>query len=73
MKTPKATSQSNVTYIQDASDYVEIPVANGDIHRIPVAVFRYVISGNLTVNRISEFIPIYQEITRQWFQLKGLK
>ena len=68
----KATSQNNVSYLDDVSEYVEIPVANGDLHRIPVAVFRHVVSGKLTVNKISEFIPIYQEITRQWMEFKKL-
>ena len=69
----KATSLNNVTYLDDVSEYIEIPVDNGDVHRIPIAVFRHVAAGKLTVNRIEDFIPIYKEITRQWLELSGYK
>ena len=59
-----------VLRIDDKREHVEIAVANGDVHIIPISVFQHVASGKLTVNRISEFIPIYQEITRQWLKLR---
>lgn len=61
----------NVARIEHYSEYVEIKTDNGDTHLIPIAVFRNVASGNLTVNRIEDFIPIYREITRQWLRLSG--
>ena len=65
------TAQNKIVRIEEHSEYVEIKVANGDTHKIPLAVFRNIVSGNLTVNRIAEFIPIYREITRQWLRLSG--
>jgi hypothetical protein len=59
---------TSVARIEEYSEYVEIKTANGDTHKIPMAVFRNVVSGKLTVNRIDSFIPIYREITRQWLE-----
>jgi hypothetical protein len=64
---------SDIVRLEHYSDYVEIALDNGETHVIPMAVFRHVASGKLTVNRISDFIPIYREITRQWMALKGYK
>lgn len=64
---------STVTRIDDYIDRIEIHTENGDTHLIPISVFRAVASGRLTVNRISDFIPIYQEITRQWLEQFGLR
>jgi hypothetical protein len=64
-------TKSNVYSLDHKSDYIEIKVANGDTHVIPISVFRHVASGKLTVNRIEEFIPIYKEITKQWLDLLG--
>jgi len=62
----------NVARIETRLDHIEITTANGDTHSIPISVFRAVASGKLTVNRISDFIPIYREITRQWMALSKL-
>jgi hypothetical protein len=66
-------SPCNIVRIDEHSDYVELTLDNGDTHVIPMSVFRHVASGKLTVNRISEFIPIYREITKQWMELKGYR
>lgn len=63
---------NNVRSIAEKSDHIEIATSDGNIHIIPVAAFRHVASGKLTVNRIHDFIPIYQQITKQWLELKGL-
>lgn len=58
--------------IDTKSQHIVIQTQSGDTHVIPISVFRHIVSGKLTVNKISEFIPIYQEITREWLKLKGL-
>lgn len=65
-------SSKDIVSIDQYADYVEIKVSSGDTHVIPISVFRHIVSGKLTVNRVSDFIPIFQEITKQWMQLKGL-
>lgn len=60
----------SVKRLDNYREHVEIHTANGDTHVIPISVFQHVAAGKLTVNRIADFIPIYQEITRQWLELK---
>ena len=58
------------TRIDDYREQIELRTADGDTHCIPISVFQHVVAGKLTVNKISDFIPIYQEITRQWLQMR---
>lgn len=60
-----------VTNIDTRIERIEIKTESGDIHSIPLSVFRSVASGKLTVNRIADFIPIYREITKEWMKLNG--
>ena len=61
-----------VTKLDDRREHISIQTANGDTHVIPISVFRHIVAGKLTINKISDFIPVYREITKQWMQFKGL-
>lgn len=59
-----------VSRLDDRREHIEIKVANGDTHAIPISVFQHIAAGKLTVNRVADFIPIYREITRQWLEMR---
>ena len=63
---------AKVVRLDARSEHVNIETGDGNVHVIPIAVFRYIVAGKLTVNKVSDFIPIYREITRQWMHCKGL-
>ena len=63
---------NNVARLDDHGQHINIQTENGDVHVIPVSVFRHIVAGKLTVNRVADFIPIYREITREWLTCKGL-
>jgi len=63
---------SEVARLDARREHINIETDDGNVHVIPIAVFRYIVAGKLTVNRVSDFIPIYREITKQWMRCKGL-